>query len=155
MAAKSRCGFEIPAPNGLFTIRRAIAMFGPSTTNSHPKQRRSPRFPFDSLVRVTVLRLIEETRLWGRSTDLCREGIGVTVAGELTPEELVAMQIPLPRAKPVTLRASVLLLRPQSIQEYVHPRLLAHQGLDKVGCTQGAIFSYGIRSARPCRQSLP
>lgn len=82
-------------------------MFGPSATDSHPKQRRSPRFPFDSLVRVTVLRLIEETRLWGRSTDLCREGIGATVAGELTPEELVAMQIPLPKAKPVTVRASV------------------------------------------------
>ncbi|MGD1081869.1 MAG: PilZ domain-containing protein [Candidatus Sulfotelmatobacter sp.] len=82
-------------------------MFAPSATDPHPKQRRSPRFPFDSLVRVTALRLVENTRLWGRSTDLCREGIGVTVAGELTPEELVAMQIPLPSTKPMNVRASV------------------------------------------------
>ena len=55
-------------------------MFGPSASDLHPTQRRSPRFPFDSLVRVTAFRLGEENQLWGRSTDLCREGIGVTVA---------------------------------------------------------------------------
>jgi hypothetical protein len=60
------------------------------------------------LVHVTALRLATETGLWGRSTDICREGIGVTVAGELTPEEVVAMQIPLiPAAKSVTVSASV------------------------------------------------
>jgi len=31
----------------------------------------------------------------------------VTVTGELTPEELVAMQIPLPSTKPMNVRASV------------------------------------------------
>jgi PilZ domain-containing protein len=82
-------------------------MFGPSASDLHPKQRRSPRFPFDSLVHVTAFRIGEETPLWGRSTDLCRDGIGVTVAGELTPEELVAMQIPLSAAKSVTVSASV------------------------------------------------
>src|SRR6266702_8905511 len=49
----------------------------------------------------------EEEQVWGRSTDLCREGIGVTVTGELTPEERVAMQIPLPSTKPMNVRASV------------------------------------------------
>jgi PilZ domain len=83
-------------------------MFGPSSSETHPKQRRSPRFPFDSLVRVPAVRPGNETRLWGGSTDLCREGIGVTVTtGELTPEELVAMQIPLPSIKPMNVRASV------------------------------------------------
>jgi PilZ domain len=43
----------------------------------------------------------------GRSTDLCREGVEVTVADELTPEELVGLQIPLPAAKSVTVSASV------------------------------------------------
>ena len=56
---------------------------------------------------MTAFRLGEETRLWGRSTDLCREGIGVTISGELTPKELVAIQIPLPKAKIVTVNASV------------------------------------------------
>jgi hypothetical protein len=81
-------------------------MFGSSASDLHPKQRRSPRIPFDSLVCVTASRL-GETQLWGRSTDLCREGIGVTVAGELTPEELVTIQIPLPSTKPMNVRASV------------------------------------------------
>jgi len=58
-------------------------------------------------VRVTASRPGEEAQVWGRSTDLCREGIGVTVTGELTPEELVAMQIPLPSTKPMNVRASV------------------------------------------------
>lgn len=83
-------------------------MFRSSSSDAHPKQRRSPRFPFDSLVHVTAVRPGNETGLWGRSTDLCREGIGVTVTtGELTPEELVAMQIPLPSTKPMNVRALV------------------------------------------------
>ena len=82
------------------------AMFNHSTSG-HSKQRRSPRFPFDSLVRVTAFRLGKETPLWGRSTDLCREGIGVTVASDVTPEELVAMQVPLPSTEPINVRASV------------------------------------------------
>ena len=81
-------------------------MFSPSSSDLHPEQRRSPRFPFESLVRVTVFRLGEETQLYGHSTDLCREGIGMTVAGDLTPEDLVAMQIPLP-AEAMNVRASV------------------------------------------------
>jgi hypothetical protein len=82
-------------------------MFRTSTSDLPPRQRRSPRFPFDSLVGVTALRHGRETRLWGRSTDPCREGIGVTVAYELTPEELVRLQIPLPTAKPMTVSALV------------------------------------------------
>ena len=82
-------------------------MSDPSASDFHPEQRRSPRFPFDSLVRVTAFRVGEETRLWGRSTDLCRDGIGVTVAGKLTPEQLVAMQVPLPAGQSVTVSASV------------------------------------------------
>jgi PilZ domain-containing protein len=82
-------------------------MFGSSVSDPYSKQRRSPRFPFDSLVHVTTFRIGEEAPLWGRSTDLCRDGIGVTVAGDLTPEELVAIQIPLPAAQSVTVSASV------------------------------------------------
>jgi PilZ domain len=82
-------------------------MFRSSSSDAHSKQRRSPRFPFDSLVRVTAVRPRNEPRLWGRSTDLCREGIGVTIRGELTPEELVTMQIPLSSTKPMNVRALV------------------------------------------------
>src|SRR2546427_11160972 len=84
-------------------------MFGSSASDLHPEQRRSRRFPFDSLVRVAAFRLGEEAQVWGRSTDLCREGIGVTVTGELTPEELVAMQIPLPSTRHERTRLGALL----------------------------------------------
>src|SRR5204863_9999411 len=84
-----------------------IAIVGSGASAVLPEQRRSPRCPFDSLVRVTASRPGEEEQVWGRSTDLCREGIGVTVTGELTPNELVAMQIPLPSTKPMNVRASV------------------------------------------------
>src|SRR5438874_11992230 len=82
-------------------------MFGSSASDLHPEQRRSRRFPFDSLVRVAAFRLGEEAQVWGRSTDLCREGIGVSVTSELTPEELVAMQIPRPSSQAMNVRASV------------------------------------------------
>ena len=58
----------------------------PAAREAQREQRRSPRFPFDSLVRVTAVHAGNETRLWGRSTDLCPEGIGVTVIGELKPD---------------------------------------------------------------------
>ena len=82
-------------------------MFAGRATGPPPKQRRSPRFPFDSLLRVTLFPLAEGTGLWGRSIDLCREGIGLSVAAELTPDELVAVEIPLSADRPVTVRASV------------------------------------------------
>jgi hypothetical protein len=53
-----------------------MAMFGSTASGLHLEQRRTPRFSFDSLVRVTASRLGEEAQVWGRSTDLCREGIG-------------------------------------------------------------------------------
>lgn len=71
------------------------------------EQRRSPRFHFDSLVRLTIFPEADHPGFWGRSTDLCREGIGVTVPAELTAEKLVAMQIPLSADRPVTIKASV------------------------------------------------
>ena len=58
-----------------------------------PKQRRSPRFAFDALVRLTAFRPEKETSLWGRSTDLCREGIGMRVmTGQLELDEVVGME---------------------------------------------------------------
>ena len=83
-------------------------MSGPGESKSHLKQRRSPRFPFDSLVRLTVNSPGKQPSFWGRSTDLCRDGIGVIlVSGRVTPQELVGMEIPLPAATAVTVEASV------------------------------------------------
>jgi c-di-GMP-binding flagellar brake protein YcgR len=83
-------------------------MSGPAEHDSRPKQRRSPRFPFDSLVRVATHRLGQATPLWGRSTNLSCEGIGMTVmAGQLIPEELIGMEIALPSAGSVSIKASV------------------------------------------------
>ena len=56
---------------------------------------------------MTLFRPGREIRLWGQSTDLSQEGIGVTVIGHLTAEQVVALQISLPEAKMVTFTASV------------------------------------------------
>ena len=72
-----------------------------------PEKRRSRRFQFDSLVRMTSSRFGTEVRLWGRSTDLSHLGIGVTVSADLTLDEKVALQIQLPKAQIVTLNGSV------------------------------------------------
>jgi PilZ domain len=72
-----------------------------------PEKRRSPRFQFDSLVRMTSSRFGTEVRLWGRSTDLSQLGIGVTISADLTRDEVVALQIQLPKAKIVTINGSV------------------------------------------------
>ena len=72
-----------------------------------PDHRRGARFHFDSPVRMKSSRLGREIQLWGRSTDLSAQGIGVAVAGELTTDELVGLQIHLSKAKIVTVNASV------------------------------------------------
>jgi len=41
-------------------LARRFAMFGSSASDLHPEQRRSRRFPFDSLVRVAAFRLGED-----------------------------------------------------------------------------------------------
>jgi len=43
-------------------LARRFAMFGSSASDLHPEQRRSRRFPFDSLVRVAAFRLGEEAQ---------------------------------------------------------------------------------------------
>src|SRR5205085_9798485 len=116
-------------------------MFGSTASGLHPEQRRSPRFPFDSLVRVTASRPGEEEQVWGRSTDLCREGIGVTVTGELTPKELVAMQIPLPSTKPMNVRASV---------RYCNP---ARCGFELLTCAINSMKRLKLRARSSTKQA--
>jgi hypothetical protein len=79
-------------------------MSGSGTSDLYPEQRRSPRFPFDSLVRLTALPLGEKAQVWGRSADLSRGHRGERHR-PINPEELVAMQIPLPSTKPMNARA--------------------------------------------------
>jgi hypothetical protein len=70
--------------------------------------RRSPRFPFDALVRLVVPSANAQP-LWCRSTDICCDGIGVdlTKEGQLNRDERVSLQIPLSTRTPVDLQASV------------------------------------------------
>jgi PilZ domain len=68
----------------------------PSTSDPHVDARRKPRFRFNSLVRVTATHPDTEIVFWGRATDLCREGIGVTISNRVKCGELVRMDIPLP-----------------------------------------------------------
>lgn len=80
----------------------------PPPVDSHSGRRRSPRFAFDALVRLGFRPRDNRQPVWCRSTDICHDGIGMDVlAGELNPDELVLLQIPLPKQAPADLEACV------------------------------------------------
>lgn len=82
---------------------------------SDPKQRadsqgprRFPRYQVDIRVSLQVFRTNGTVSLWGRSTELGEDGIGVTLTGEVEPGEVVSMELCLPAAShPMKLRALV------------------------------------------------
>lgn len=82
----------------------------PASESSGPflHRRRSPRLPFDALVKLVGHHVDSSQELWCRSTDLCHEGIGLNlIAGDVQPDEPVSLQIPLPAQNAVDLRASL------------------------------------------------
>lgn len=70
--------------------------------------RRNPRFAFDALIGVVVSQRDKPLQFWSRSTDLSQGGIGVNlVEGDVKTDQLVSLQIPLPKQLSAGLRASV------------------------------------------------
>ena len=70
--------------------------------------RRFMRHPLDVYVTVLVFRSGENISLWGRSSELGEDGIGVTLTGELEPGEVVSMELALPMTPfPIKFRALV------------------------------------------------
>ena len=79
-----------------------------SSVGRYPNVRRSPRFAFDALVGVVVPQPDKPQQFWSRSTDISQGGIAVNlIGGDLKPDELVSLQIPLPKQLVAGLRASV------------------------------------------------
>ncbi len=80
----------------------------PGSTDAYPIQRRSTRFAYDSLVRLTLAGPKADQQLWARSTDICLDGLGVELtAGDLSRHEFVSLQIPIPSLHRADVRASV------------------------------------------------
>ena len=72
------------------------------------KRRRYPRYSIDVRVSAKVFRTGELVELWGRSIELGRDGIGVTLTGQLEPGEVATLELPLPASStPLKLRALV------------------------------------------------
>ena len=72
------------------------------------RDRRFPRYIFDTKIKAHVFRNGETIDVWGRSTELGLDGIGGTLTGELEPGEVVTMELPLPLSPyPLKLRAVV------------------------------------------------
>jgi PilZ domain len=70
--------------------------------------RRFPRYQVDIRVSIQVFRPSGTVSLWGRSTELGEDGIGVTLTGEVEPGEVVSMELSLPAASyPMKFRALV------------------------------------------------
>jgi hypothetical protein len=73
-----------------------------------PYTRRYPRHTLDVRVNVEAFRAGSVSYLWGRSTELGLDGIGVTLTGDLEPGQVVSMEFPLPLSQyPLKLRAVV------------------------------------------------
>ena len=79
-----------------------------NTKNGTSPTRRFPRFPFDARIKARVFRDGDTLEMWGRSLELALDGIGATLTGELTPGEVVTLEVPLPLSPyPAKLRAIV------------------------------------------------
>jgi PilZ domain len=78
----------------------------PNPNPSVANPRRFLRFAADIRVSVEVFRPSGSASLWGRSTELGEDGIGVTLTGEVEAGEVVSMELSLPvAAVPLRLRA--------------------------------------------------
>ncbi len=74
---------------------------------AHPIRRRDPRYVFDALVGL-VIRPEKLPHFGSRSTDISQGGIGLNlIAADVKPDEVVSLQIPLPKQHSVQLRASL------------------------------------------------
>jgi PilZ domain len=72
------------------------------------KQRRFPRYALDVRVSARVFRPGAPVELWGRSIELGRDGIGITLTGQLEPGEVATLELTLPGSTtPLKLRALV------------------------------------------------
>lgn len=72
------------------------------------RRRRYPRYSIDVRVSAKVFRDGSPIELWGRSIELGRDGIGVTLTGQLEPGEVATLELTLPASATVLkLRALV------------------------------------------------
>lgn len=80
----------------------------PKQTPAPQLARRFPRFVVDMRVSVQVFRKGDVMSLWGRSSEMGEDGVGVTLTGELEPGEVVSVEVSLPLAAyPLKVRALV------------------------------------------------
>jgi hypothetical protein len=82
--------------------------FAPKQVYAAKLTRRFPRLAVDMRVTIQVFRSGEVTSMWGRSSELGEDGVGVTLTGELEPGEVVSVEVSLPLAAyPLKVRALV------------------------------------------------
>lgn len=83
---------------------------GPPLRQGKPDARHFPRYRVDVRVLVKVRREQGLAELRGRSTDISEGGMGVTLAGELHPGDMVEMEFSLPLSR-LTLHLRALVRR--------------------------------------------
>lgn len=69
-----------------------------SAASAHRQVRRYARHRMDVRIQASVFRDGVTTTLWGRTSELGRDGVGATLTGELKPGEVVSMEFPVPVA---------------------------------------------------------
>ena len=79
-----------------------------AATQGRSNQRAYPRYMMDVRVTVQAFRNGQNLGLWGRSTEMGADGVGVTLTGELEPGEVVTLEFQPPAAhSAIKLRAIV------------------------------------------------
>ncbi len=68
-------------------------------TSKKASKRRFRRYPVDIRVAVSVFRSGKTYSLWGRSNEFGEDGIGITLTGEIQPEEVAFLEFTVPMEK--------------------------------------------------------
>jgi c-di-GMP-binding flagellar brake protein YcgR len=58
--------------------------------------RRSPRYPYDVQIQISVFREVDTTRYSGRSCDLSLHGLGSILSGDLHIGEVISVEFSIP-----------------------------------------------------------
>ena len=64
------------------------------TEPTYERQRRFCRYSLDARIQVSVFREGKTIVLWGRTSEIGADGVGATLTGELTPGEVVSLELP-------------------------------------------------------------
>ena len=103
MTLESKGGRSLPQSTSMSTTRNVPS----ASFSAKDSSRISPRFTFETRIRIQVQRGGQELIVGGWARDISESGIGAFVAEELTPGEQIGLEVPFDGGTTLSLRACV------------------------------------------------